>query len=142
MNRKRERGFTLVELMIVIAIVGIIAAIAFPSYTESVRKTKRSDAYASLTRAATLQEREYTQNNAYTGTIADVGGATSDEGYYTLSADISACTASCFSLSATPVAGGAQASDEVCWTITLDHTGKKSSKTKAGVTNPDWTCWR
>lgn len=142
MNRKSENGFTLIELMVVIAIVGILAAIAYPSYTDSVRKTKRSDAQIALSRAATLQEREYTQNNAYTNTMANIGGATSDEGYYTISASIAACTSSCYLLSATPVAGGAQASDEDCWTITLDHTGRKASANKAGTANPSGTCWR
>tara|TARA_R110001583_G_scaffold26571_7_gene95846 strand:+ start:15666 stop:16076 length:411 start_codon:yes stop_codon:yes gene_type:complete len=135
------KGFTLIELLIAIAIVGIIAAIAFPSYQESIKKTRRSDALASLTRNAMLQERFYTNNNSYTNVIANLGGSTSDEGYYTISVSTSACTSSCFSLSATPVAGGAQASDEDCWTITLIHTGQKSSTKKDGTTNSSGTCW-
>lgn len=138
---KQSKGFTLIELMIVVAIIGIIAAIALPSYNESTKKAKRSDATTALAKAATLQERYYTTNNAYSGTIADVGGATSEQGYYTIAVDITACTNSCFSLSATPVAGGAQANDDTCWTMTLDHTGKKSSKNKAGTDNPSKTCW-
>jgi len=141
MNLKSNQGFSMVELMVVVAIIGIIAAVAFPSYVDSTRKTKRSDAFTSLSRSAALQERAYTQNNAYSGVIADIGGATSDEGYYTIATDISACTASCYSLSATPVVGGSQADDEACWTIALDHTGRKTSKTKAGVSNPTGTCW-
>tara|TARA_R110001592_G_scaffold52511_7_gene160666 strand:+ start:7985 stop:8416 length:432 start_codon:yes stop_codon:yes gene_type:complete len=143
MNRKAESGFTLIELMIVVAIIGILAAIVYPSYANSVKKTKRSDAQITLSRAATLQEREYTQNNGYTTTIADIGGATSDEGYYTISVSTTtACGISCFFLSATPVAGGPQASDADCWTITLDHTGRKASANKAGTANPSGTCWR
>lgn len=143
MNRKAEYGFTLIELMIVVAIVGILAAIAYPSYTDSVRKTKRSDAQVALSRAATLQEREYTQNNVYSTTMADIGGSTSEEGYYTISASIpTSCAPSCYLLSATPVAGGPQASDVDCWTITLDHTGRKASANKAGIANPSGTCWR
>jgi len=141
MNSKINQGFSLIELMIVVSIIGVIAAVAFPSYVDSTRKTNRSDAYTSLSRSAALQEREYTENNAYTNVIADIGGATSDEGFYTIAADISACTVSCYSLSATPIAGGTQAEDETCWTITLDHTGRKTSKTKAGASNPTGTCW-
>jgi type IV pilus assembly protein PilE len=141
MNSKSNYGFTLVELMIVVAIIGILAAVAYPSYVESTRKAKRTDAHTSLSKAATLQEREYTQNNAYSAVIADIGGATSTEGYYTISTDITACTASCYSLSATPVTSGAQATDTDCWTLTLDHTGRKTSKTKAGVLNAAGTCW-
>jgi len=142
MSIRQEKGFTLIELMIVIAIVGILAAVAYPAYTESVRKTKRSDAFVSLLRAASMQEREYTQENAYSGTIGDIGGSASDEGYYTIAVSIAACTSSCFSLSATPATGGAQVSDTNCWTMTLDHTGKKSSATKAGTANSSGTCWR
>ncbi len=143
MKRYKENGFSLVELLIVIAIVAILAAIVYPSYTDSVRKTKRSDAQVALSRAATFQEREYSENNAYSTTMADLGGATSDEGYYTISASIpTSCAPSCYLLSATPATGGAQTADTECWTMTLDHTGRKASANKAGTANPAGTCWR
>lgn len=135
------KGFTLIELLVAIAIVGIIAAIALPSYQESIKKTRRSDALAALTRGAMLQERFYTNNNAYSNLMANLGGTTSDEGYYTIAVSTAACTSSCFSLSATPVAGGGQASDNDCWTITLIHTGLKSSAKKDGTANSSGTCW-
>lgn len=138
---KKNSGFTLIELMIAVAIISIIAAIAIPSYNDSVRKTKRTDAKAALAKAATLQERYYTENNGYTNDITDVGGSASEEGYYTLSSDTSACASSCFVLTATVNAGGEQALDETCWTFTLDHTGRKASATKAGVANASKTCW-
>ncbi|WP_413701436.1 type IV pilin protein [Psychromonas sp. KJ10-10] len=138
---KIVKGFTLIELLIAIAIVGIIVAVALPSYQDSLQRTRRSDALSTLTRNAMLEERFYTSNNSYSNSMADLGGTTSDEGYYTISVDTSACTSSCFSLSATPVSGKSQANDETCWTIILIHTGQKSSKDKTGTVNPSGTCW-
>jgi len=65
LSHKRISGFTLVELMIVVAIVGILAAIAYPSYIESVRKGKRAEGRAALTSLLQQQERYFTQNNTY-----------------------------------------------------------------------------
>jgi len=138
---KRTNGFTLIELLIAIAIIGIIAAIALPSYNASIQKTRRADALTALTKGAMMEERYYTSNNAFTATMTDLGGAVSDEGYYTISASIATCTDSCFSLSATPVSGKSQENDETCWTIIIDQTGKKTSKNKTGTTNTSGTCW-
>lgn len=138
---KQAKGFTLIELLIAIAIVGIIAAIALPSYNESIKKTRRSDAFSALAKGAAMQERLYTSNNHYSSAMANLGGAVSEDGFYTISVSIAACTNSCFVLSATPVAGKAQASDETCWTMTLDHTGRKASANKLGVANASKTCW-
>lgn len=73
-SKGSEQGFTLIELMIVVAIIGIIAAIAYPSYVEQVKSTRRADVQGSLMSFANAMERYYTQNNTYVG--AD--GGTSD----------------------------------------------------------------
>ena len=115
-----ERGFTLIELMIVVAIVGILAAIAYPSYQSSVEKSRRSDAQAALTAFSAAMERHYTDNgSSYLGaaasgadtgapdifpTQAPLDGSTK---FYDLT--IGAATRNTYTLVATPK--GAQAGD-------------------------------
>jgi len=133
---RKEKGFTLIELMIVVAIIGILAAIAYPSYTESVRKSRRADAQGALMGLANSMERYFTENGKYTG--AAVGG--NDTGapanyasqapidgntkYYNLL--ITAATATTYTVSAAPIAGGPQANDR-CGTMTLDSIGNRTA---------------
>lgn len=139
---KKNTGFSLIELLIALAIVAILAAIAIPSYNSQIQKTRRSDAITSLTRAASMQERFYMRNNSYTGVVADLGGAQSPEGYYTLAVDITACPngqpdGSCFTLTANPA--GPQVSDTHCAVFTLSDTGLKAAADSGGV--PQTDCW-
>lgn len=138
---KQGKGFSLIELLIAITIVGIIVSVAIPSYNSIMLETRRSDALTALSNRAMLQERFYTTNNAYSNSMADLGGAISDEGFYNIAVDTSACANSCFTLTATPIAGEAQDSDDTCWTIRITHTGQKSSSTSGGVANAARTCW-
>lgn len=150
--KRTQSGFTLVELMIVVAIVGILASIAVPSYQESVRKSRRADAKGALMGLANAMERHFTETNSYCDAGGAGGGdscglADSDFGkpsvytpsgetatYYdfTINDDI---TASTYTLSATPV--GAQAGDK-CGTLTLTNTGLKDV-VGAELTKAD--CW-
>jgi type IV pilus assembly protein PilE len=141
----RKKGFTLIELMVAVAIVGILAAIAIPSYQESMRKSRRADAQSALLNIANAMERYFTQNNTYcdTGTssqgavvAADTcGGAANDTGFLPgaidiprgetrVHYDIFVSTAppggNNYTLRATPVAGGRQVGDGM---IELDSTG-------------------
>lgn len=145
---KKSSGFTLIELMIAVAIIGILAAIAYPSYQEQVRKSRRSDAMTALSTAAAMQERWFTEHSSYTTTITNIGGATSAEGYYTISVvdqtidDATNCLSGtympCYKLTAK--ATGTQASDTKCDEFFLDSTGKKTAENSANVDATD-TCW-
>lgn len=113
-------GFTLIELMIVVAILAIIIGLAVPAYFEHVRKSRRADATSSLLNGSQLMERCFTRFNAYNdGGCPDPAGA-SAEGYYTLSITR---TANSYTLSAAPA--GDQTKDK-CGTFSLDHLGNKT----------------
>lgn len=116
-DMKKSRGFTLIELMIVVAVIAILAAIAYPSYQESISKSRRSDAQAALQGLAQAMERFYTSNGTYDG--AATGGATTgapavfatkspidgSQTFYNLT--ISAAAANSYTLLASPVGGQA-----------------------------------
>lgn len=127
------KGFTLIELMIAVIIVGILTAIAYPNYRDHMFKTRRSDAQTALLNLAGLMEHYYTENNTYaTATLTNLGYTNNltPQGYYRLTI---APTATAYTLTATPVAGGAQASDTTCPTLTLTNTGVKG---------PSSSCWK
>lgn len=151
-GRRGLAGFTLVELMITVAVVGILAAIAYPSFNEQMRKARRSDAVTALMEVANREEIFFSNFNTYTTDLtpsADpCAGATcginyvssSPEGHYdlTIAAGGSGIGTS-FTASAAPVASGPQSGDK-CGTFTLTDTGLQGITGGAtGVTAAQ--CW-
>lgn len=141
MPTRRPSGFTLIELMIAVAIVGILAAIAYPSYQEQVRKGRRADAMAQMVTLAQAYERYYTSNNTYVGFWATVPTAqrnspTQGTAYYVLDATTETRTA--FTITATRQSAGGQSSDR-CGNLTLTHAGTKGV---VGGTATREECWR
>jgi type IV pilus assembly protein PilE len=133
---QRQRGFTLIEVMIVAAVVAILAMIAFPSYQDSVRKSRRAEAKSALSDLAARQEQFYNDNKTYADTIAKLGTtATTPSGYYTLQIAPGATLTLASSFLLTATAAGVQTSDAKCTTFTYTSSGKKDS-TPAGN-----TCW-
>jgi type IV pilus assembly protein PilE len=124
------RGFTLIEIMIVVAVIAIIATIALPAYQSSIRKSKRTDAKAGLVDAAAKLEQYYLDNKSYTtdmtklGFTAASGVDTSDAHYKMTVTASSGCTiAACYTVTAVPQ--GDQTSD-TCGTLTVNSMGIKT----------------
>ena len=138
-----SRGFTLVEVMIVVAIVAILSTIALPSYEAYIRKTRRTDAKNALLDLATRQEKYYSINNKYTPTLTDLGYSnansspvySSGNSYYDLTVTANATT---FKGMATPK--GPQLKDAECYAFTLNNTGAKGNQNGATILSPD-RCW-
>lgn len=131
-------GFTLIELMIAVAVAAILAAVAYPSYMDYVYKSRRADAVNTLLKLQLDQEKYRAGNPSYTSTLL-AGGlgwttSTSPDGYYTLSIDADA-DASSFQARAVPRVGSAQTGDS-CAVIAINQSGPV---TGAPTTHP--RCW-
>ena len=141
---KKNNGFTLIELMVVVAIIGVLGAVAYPSYTSYMKKSARADAKVGLVKLADKQERFYLQNNKYTlditsaaGLNTGVTGDTSEEGYYDFTVT-SGDLVNEFLLTATAVTTKSQAGDTGCTVMTLSSTGAKEPN---GNPTTEKDCW-
>lgn len=134
---KKMQGFTLIEMMIVVAIIGILAVIAYPSYAEYVKRGNRSEGQALLSDIAAAQERYYSQNNRYitaSGDIAKLNVSTkSITNKYNLAVS-SAAGDGGYTLTATP-----QFSDTDCGNLTLTALGVRD---RSGSKKTAVECWR
>lgn len=146
--RLRMRGMTLIELMIVVAIVAILASIAIPSYRNYVLRAQRTDATSALLRIAAAQEKHYLQNNAYTNNLTAAPGDTppglgtgtaTEHGWYTLS--VTAADATGFTAQAVAPAASPQFKDTDCRTFTITSTGVRNAFNSGSTPNKD-ACWR
>lgn len=131
----KTNGFTLIELMITVAIVGILGAIAYPSYTAYVQKSKRSDALVAVSEAAARQEKYFAMNSKYVAKadpFADKTSISSPEGLYTVTVSVNS---SGTSFKVVAKAGSEQKSDS-CDEFSLTNTGQKG--VKEGTVSDCW----
>ncbi|KAA0969918.1 type IV pilin protein [Pseudomonas sp. ANT_H12B] len=130
--RRSNRGFTLIEIMIVIAIIGIVITIGYPSLTEYVKKGRRTEVVGLLSEQAQILERFYSKNNVYTNAI----GLSAGNDFYTITPTLTDQT---FLLTAERKAGKAMATDK-CGNFTITNTGVRGMvNATAGLTTKD--CW-
>jgi type IV pilus assembly protein PilE len=134
LSRPPVRGFTLVELMIVVAIVAILGMVAYPSFMTQVRKGRRADVVEAAARIMQAQERWRANNATYTTDLTNLSvSSTSSKGYYTLA--LSAASATGYTLTAT--GAGSQASDTGCTSLTVTANQASTPSVAYGPTG----CW-
>jgi type IV pilus assembly protein PilE len=130
-NVTRNKGFTLIELMIAIAILALLISVALPGYQDFAREARRSDARHLLYMNASRLQRCFTLEGIYNGSC--VTRPVSDEGHYLLNSTIGATS---FTLTAVPAADSAQTEDLECTSFVVTNTG---FRTATGTTADD--CW-
>lgn len=131
---RKTNGFTLIEVMVVVTIIGILAAIALPSYISHVRQGRRAEAISSLLAVELAQEKWRLSHTSYTNTLSDLGvSGTSENGYYQIGITSGSATATDYIATAT--AQNDQTKDTGCTTLTLTHSSGSTSKTPAA-------CWK
>jgi type IV pilus assembly protein PilE len=147
-SRLQQKGVTLLELIVVMIIVGILAAVAIPSYRQYVIRSQRSDAKDALLSLATAQEKFYLQCNTYAAGFAVApncaalnlqGTNSSKNGWYTLA--IPARTATSYTITATATAGGNQFQDTDCRRFQMNERGIRTAINAANADNSA-ACWR
>lgn len=144
------RGFTLVELMIVVVVAAILAMVAYPAYLDSIRKSRRSEAMSALMQVQQAQERWRGSHADYTTDLADLGlSATTPSGYYTVSvaaAPAGAPLATAYVATAVGNSGTSQADDAQCRKLSVQMNGGNLSYAGCGdcdgftytATHPCW----
>ena len=152
---KRQQGFTLVELMIVVAVIAILSAVAIPAYDQSVTRARRADAKVALMKLAQLQEAFFSNNNRYAITLAElltsssegftsINGTTaqSPQNYYTLTLAPGTVATRSFTLTAAPYGDMITREGKMsvsCKGLTMDSTGQRGIS--GGGTGSIQDCW-
>ncbi|MCP4324846.1 MAG: type IV pilin protein [Alteromonadales bacterium] len=135
-----KNGFTLIELLVTIIIIGILSAVAYPSYMNYVQKTRRTEAQSKLVELANRQEMYYLDHHVYaTNLDSDLGlGANpfiTENGYYSIATSSAVSTAVGFTLTATAI--DAQAADTDCAVLSITHDHEKNATNANGI-----NCWK
>jgi type IV pilus assembly protein PilE len=157
-GRRLAAGFTLVELMVVVIIVAILAAIAIPGYEHEVQESRRTEARTAILDLAAREQRYFATENTFTNSFGNLGYSTAGSspasitvgsGYYQVVVNVPAVNPPdpnagnlappSFSITATPVTGSSQASDSACTSFTIDSAGYQSAQSTTG--DDTATCW-
>lgn len=149
MRPRPRRGFSLVELLVVMSILAIVTTVAVGSYRQYVRRAHRSDATTTLLRIAAAQEKFYAQNGHYAGAAqlvaappAGLGIGGTERGYYSLGVSIAAGGSGIgYTASATVIPSGAQGDDEQCWVLSVNERGLHRAEARDG-SDSTARCWR
>jgi len=143
MTMQRKRGFTLIELMIVVAIIAILAAIAVPWWGRYTYRARRADGQNLLMHIAQAEERYYTDYNYYplsAGSLGYTGTPTSEHGYYTVTLAASPAASAGQGYVATAAPQGPQTND-VCGNLSIDSTGQKLPSAASTGRYSNGNCW-
>ena len=159
MKNNKYKGFTLLELMISVAILGVIAAVAVPAYTDHIKKAKRTPAKVELLRIAQMQESYFVQNLSYARDLTDTAGGLglganvhTDQNEYgiTMTAldsgggnctGVAADSCASFTITATPFTNSSQSGDNDCPRFTISNTGQKGTAASASIDQVR-KCWK
>ena len=136
-SKNKQRGVSLLQLLVVLTIIGVLAGIAIPTYDAQVKKARRIDAKTSLSELANQQVEYLLNHSTYATTLSPLGfGNTSTDNFYALSLNTSGSTS--FSIDATAI--GSQASDTDCAVFRITNTGAKTANDSNNADNTA-NCW-